>query len=72
MGAYMASLGYGGDNWEPDIQADRVGVRLTDTSKTYILDLFGVEFPVVASAVAVPDTGPNAAQDDNGPPNPAP
>ncbi len=59
MTAYMQSLGYGADNWEPDIGADRVGVTLNDTSKTYILNLFNVRFPVRASAEAVPDTGPN-------------
>lgn len=32
-------------------------VELTDQSKTFILDLFKVEFPVRASAEAVPDTG---------------
>ena len=72
MTQYMSSLGYGADNWQPDIGADRVGVTLTDSSKTYILDLFGVEFPVRASAVAVPDTGPNAGQNNNGQPAPAP
>ena len=43
-----------------------MSVSVTDSSKTYILDLFGVEFPVRASAEAVPDTGLNA------PANPAP
>ena len=42
-------------------------MSVNDTSKTYILDLFGVEFPVRASAEAVPDTG----RTDPGP-NPAP
>ena len=56
--ATSADLGYGGGNWTADIQADRVSVSLNDISKTFILNLFDVRFPVRASAEAVPDTGP--------------
>ncbi len=65
IGGYLADLGYGGGNWTADIAAGEVTVSVNDTSKTYILDLFNVRFPVRASAVAVPDIGLNA-------PNPAP
>jgi Flp pilus assembly protein TadG len=61
IAGYLGSLGYGGGNWTADIQADRVSVSLNDTSKTYILNLFDVRFPVRASAEAVPDTGPQGA-----------
>jgi Flp pilus assembly protein TadG len=61
IAGYLGSLGYGGGNWTADIQADRVLVSLNDTSKTYILNLFDVRFPVRASAEAVPDTGPQGA-----------
>jgi Flp pilus assembly protein TadG len=61
---YLADLGYGPGKWQAHIQADRVRVAIDDTSKTYILNLFNVEFPVRASADAVPATGPNG--------NPAP
>jgi len=57
IAGYMSDLGYGGGNWTADVQQGRVSVSVTDSSKTYILDLFGVEFPVRASAGAVPDTG---------------
>ncbi len=60
IAGYMSDLGYGGGNWTADVQQGRVSVSVTDSSKTYILDLFGVEFPVRASAEAVPDTGLNA------------
>ena len=60
ISGYMADLGYGGGNWTADVGQNRVSVSVTDRSKTYILDLFGVEFPVRASAEAVPDTGLNA------------
>ena len=43
------------------MQADRVSVSVNDTSKTYILNLFNVRFPVRASAEAVPDTGTRTA-----------
>jgi hypothetical protein len=58
---YLGSLGYGGGNWTADIQADRVSVSLNDVSKTFILNLFDVRFPVRASAEAVPDVGPQGA-----------
>jgi Flp pilus assembly protein TadG len=62
ISGYMADLGYGSGNWSADIGGDQVGVEVNDTSKTYILNLFGVRFPVRASAEAVPDTGqPNPA-----------
>jgi Flp pilus assembly protein TadG len=67
ISGYMADLGYGGSNWTADIGADRVSVSLNDSSKTYILNLFNVRFPVRASAEAVPDTGQNPGQ-----PNPVP
>ncbi len=41
-------------------------MSLNDTSKTYILNLFNVRFPVRASAEAVPDTGLNAGQQRSG------
>lgn len=69
---YLGDLGYGGDNWSADIRADRVTVSLNDSSKTYILDLFGVRFPVRASAEAVPDTGQDDAGQPGGAPAPAP
>ncbi len=56
---YMSDLGYGGGNWTAVIQQGQVSVSVSDQSKTFILDLFGVEFPVRASAEAVPDTGLN-------------
>ena len=58
ISGYLSDLGYGAGKWSADIQADRVSVSLNDTSKTYILNLFNVEFPVRASADAVPATGP--------------
>ncbi len=68
INGYMADLGYGGDQFTPDIDTDRVGIQVRDTSKTYILNLFGIRFPVRASAEAVPDTGQPAP----GQPAPAP
>lgn len=66
--AYMGDLGYGGGNWTAQVQGNRVAVSVNDWSKTYILNLFNVEFPVRASAEAVPDTGLNQpAQPDPGP-----
>ncbi len=65
IAGYLGDLGYGGGNWTADIADGEVTVAVNDTSKTYILDLFNVRFPVRASAVAVPDIGLNA-------PNPAP
>jgi putative Flp pilus-assembly TadE/G-like protein len=67
IAGYLGELGYGGGNWSADIRAGRVSVSVNDTSKTYILDLFNVRFPVRASAEAVPDTGLTNAQN-----NPAP
>jgi Flp pilus assembly protein TadG len=78
INGYLSDLGYGGSNWTADIGAGQVSVSLNDTSKTYILNLFNVRFPVRASAEAVPDTGQNAGQNNNGGqpngglPNPAP
>jgi hypothetical protein len=44
-----------------------------DTSKTYILDFFGIRFPVRASAEAVPVTDqPAPGQPAAGQPVPAP
>ena len=57
ISGYMADLGYGGGNWTADVGADEVSVSVNDTSNTFILNLFGVRFPVRASAEAVPDTG---------------
>ena len=68
ISGYMADLGYGSDQFTADIGADRVGLQVRDTSKTYILNLFGIRFPVRASAEAVPDTGQPAP----GQPAPAP
>ncbi len=65
ISAYMADLGYGSGKWTADIGGADVSVQVTDTSKTYILNLFGITFPVRASAEAVPDTGEQL-------PNPAP
>jgi Flp pilus assembly protein TadG len=77
IAGYLSDLGYGADNWTADINADDVSVSVRDTSKTYILNLFHVRFPVRASAQAVPDTGqtnagqPNAGQPNGGQPAPA-
>jgi len=57
ISGYMADLGYGGGNWTADIGPDEVSVSVQDTSKTFILNLVNVKFPVRASADAVPDTG---------------
>lgn len=61
IGAYLGDLGYASGNWNNDVTADGVSVQVRDSSKTYILNLFGVEFPVRASAEAVPDTGQDPA-----------
>jgi len=68
ISGYMADLGYGSNEFTADIGVDRVGLQVRDTSKTYILNLFGIRFPVRASAEAVPDTGQPAP----GQPAPAP
>ena len=70
ISGYLADLGYAGGQWSADVQPGQVSVSLNDTSKTFILNLFGVRFPVRASAEAVPDTGQNAAQNTGQ--NPAP
>ena len=57
ISSYLADLGYGSAKWTADIGGGRVAVQVRDSSKTYILNLFGVTFPVRASAEAVPDTG---------------
>jgi hypothetical protein len=56
---YLSDLGYGGEKWTANIGDGEVSVSLNDSSKTYILNLFNVRFPVRASAEAVPDTGQN-------------
>jgi Putative Flp pilus-assembly TadE/G-like len=68
ISGYMADLGYGSNEFTADIGVDRVGLQVRDTSRTYILNLFGIRFPVRASAEAVPDTGQPAP----GQPSPAP
>jgi Flp pilus assembly protein TadG len=57
ISGYMADLGHASGQWAADVGNGRVSVQISDTSKTYILNLFGVRFPVRASAEAVPDTG---------------
>jgi hypothetical protein len=60
ISGYLGALGYDG-KWTADIRPDSVSVSLHDTSKTFILNLFDIRFPVRASAEAVPDTGPQGA-----------
>lgn len=55
---FLHSLGYGPANIHVDAAPDHVEVVIRDRSKTYFLDLFGVTFPVRASAVSRPETGP--------------
>ena len=57
---YLRGLGYGGagSSFVVNPGADRVEVVIRARSKTYFLDLFGVTFPVRASAVSSPETGP--------------
>ncbi len=57
ISGYLGDLGYGSGNWTAEIGAGDVSVQVRDQSKTYILNLFNVKFPVRASAEAVPDTG---------------
>jgi Flp pilus assembly protein TadG len=57
MSDYMSDLGYSRDQWEPRVADGKVEVTVHDVSKTYILSLFDVQFPVQAYAEAVPDTG---------------
>jgi Flp pilus assembly protein TadG len=71
ISGYMADLGYGAGKWSADIGPDQVSVAVRDSSKTYILNLFKITFPVRASAMAVPDTGQNP-QSNGGQPAPAP
>jgi Flp pilus assembly protein TadG len=66
IGNYMSSLGYDHSNFHAEVDRDQVAVFLNDTSKTYILNLVGVDFHPVASAVAVPDTDQNPAQPNGG------
>jgi Putative Flp pilus-assembly TadE/G-like len=73
ISGYMADLGYGSGQFSADIGEDRVGLEVRDTSKTYILDFFGIRFPVRASAEAVPVTDqPAPGQPAAGQPVPAP
>lgn len=58
IGDYLSSLGYGPGQWSARVGQDDVTVEVHDVSKTYILNLFHVRFPVQASAEAVPATGP--------------
>ena len=62
IAAYMSDLGHPAGQWSAEVQDNRVTVRVHDTSKTYILSLFKVSFPINAVAEAIPDTGPQAAQ----------
>lgn len=57
ISGYLSDLGYGAGNWSAQVDAGDVSIQVNDTSKTYILNLFGITFPVRASAEAVPDTG---------------
>jgi hypothetical protein len=57
IAGYMADLGHDAPDWNATVADGRVAVQVRDTSKTYILNLFGIRFPVRASAEAVPDTG---------------
>ena len=59
IAGYMGALDYGAGNWTAEIRADGVEVQVRDESKTYILNIFNIKFPVRASAEAVPDTGQN-------------
>ena len=62
MAGYLSDLGYSRDKWEAKVTPDdHVQVSIHDTSKTYILSLFDVSFPVQAEAEAVPDTGDQPA-----------
>ena len=65
IAGYLGDLGYGAGNWSADIRNGRVSVSVNDTSKTFILNLFHVRFPVRASAEAVPDTGQDDAGQNN-------
>jgi Flp pilus assembly protein TadG len=57
ISGYMGDLGYSSGKWSVSFVDGNVNVAVDDQSKTYILSLFKVTFPVHASAQAVPDTG---------------
>jgi Flp pilus assembly protein TadG len=57
IAAYLSDLGYSADTYSAQVAAGNVTVRVSDRSNTFILGLFGISFPVRASADAVPDTG---------------
>ena len=57
IAGYMNDLDHPAGQWNADCGEQQCEVQVSDTSKAYILSLFGVTFPVRASAVAVPDTG---------------
>lgn len=57
IAGYLSDLGHDSPDWNATVADGRVSVQVRDTSKTYILNLFGIRFPVRASAEAVPDTG---------------
>lgn len=57
IAGYMADLDHPAGQWNANCGEQQCEVQVRDTSKAYILSLFGVTFPVRASAVAVPDTG---------------
>jgi Flp pilus assembly protein TadG len=61
ISGYLADLGYGSGQWAAEVRDGEVAVSVRDTSKTYILSLFGIRFPVRAAAEAVPDTGQQPA-----------
>jgi Flp pilus assembly protein TadG len=69
ISGYMADLDHTAGDWAAEIADGQVSVQVRDTSETYILSLFGIRFPVRASAVAVPDTGQPLAP-NNGQPAP--
>jgi Flp pilus assembly protein TadG len=57
ISGYMADLDHPAGQWNASCGEQQCQVQVQDVSKSYILSLFGVTFPVRASAVAVPDTG---------------
>jgi Flp pilus assembly protein TadG len=61
IAGYMSDLGHPAGQWDADITGNTVRVTVRDTSKTYILSLFKVTFPINAVAEAVPETGQPAA-----------
>lgn len=65
MAGYLSDLGYSRGQWEAQVSPDeKVQVVVHDTSKTYILSLFNVSFPVQAEAEALPDTGDRPVTED--------